>query len=101
MNAFMQKAAPETTDELGRQLKEVQKAFCGSLGDKSGTWRLMESDHCEFARNIIAAYFVADQVLTNEVISDLPAQELKHTIEQQASSLPVFFDTSANCTIAP
>ena len=66
-----------------------------------GQHRPRRSGHCEFARNIIAAYFVADQVLTNEVISDLPAQELKHTIEQQASSLPVFFDTSANCTIAP
>ena len=101
MNVYMQKAAPETADELGRQLKEARKTFRGSSGDKSGGWRLLESDHCEFARNVIAAYFVADRALTNEVISDLPAQELKRTITAQASALPVFFDTGANCTIAP
>lgn len=62
---------------------------------------MLDSDHGEFARNVIAAYFVADRALTNEVISDLPAQELKRTIVAQASSLPIFLDTCTNCTIAP
>ena len=37
----------------------------------------------------------------SEVISDLPVLELKRQIRQQRSSLPVYFNTCANRTIAP
>ena len=73
MNAFIQKANPESADELGRLLKEARKQFREQTGVKGSGSRLLESDHGEFARNVIAAYFVADHALTSEVISDLPA----------------------------
>ena len=101
MNEYMRRTAPADAEELGRQLKEAQKVFRAASEDKQPGWKLVDSDHHEFACNIIAAYFVANQALANDVISDLPTQDLKRTIEKQSSTIPVYFDTGANCTIAP
>ena len=101
MNAYMRKTEPESAEELARQLKEARKGYRMQSSDKKGGWRLVESDHLEYARHVIAAFFVAHRAVSTEVVSDLPTRELQREVEKQASKIPIFFDTGANCTVAP
>ena len=102
MNAIIKRTNPESASEMSRLLKDTRKGCCEQTGGKGSGWKLVaESDHGEFAREVIAAYFVASDALTSEVISELPMPELKRQITKQQSKLPVYFDTCANCTIVP
>ena len=100
MNTYMRKTEPASAEELARQLKEARKEYRSANSGSAG-WRLVESNHLEYARHVIAAFFVAHRVVSTEVVSDLPTQELQRKVESQASTLPIFFDTGANCTVAP
>ena len=101
MNAYMRRTTHENADELGRQLKEARKHFRSTSADNQKGWTLIESDHLEFDRHVIAAFFVADRALLTEVVSDLPPKELQRVIKKHASEIPIYFDTGANCTVVP
>ena len=98
MNTYMRKTEPASAEELARQLKEARKEYRSANSGSAG-WRLVESDHLEYARHVIAAFFVAHRAVSTEVVSDLPTRELQRKVESQASTLPIFFDTGANCTV--
>ena len=96
MNAYMRKTEPESAEELARQLKEARKGYRMQSSDKKGGWRLVESDHLEYARHVIAAFFVAHRAVSTEVVSDLPTRELQRKVENQASN-----DSNLSSTPAP
>ena len=73
INAIIKGTNPESASEMGRLLKDARKGHREQTGGKGNGWKLeAESDHGEFAREVIAAYFVASKALASEVISEPP-----------------------------
>ena len=86
MIAIAKRTNPESANEMGRMLKDARNGYCELTGGKGNGWKLAaESDHGEFAREVIAAYFVASNALASEVISELSMPELRRQITMQRS----------------